>query len=163
MVKQKQMAVLRDWPIQNNVVFRLADRVDLREWRALNEEERNQRPLLIDIPESPMIHHNHIIQPDEEKELFVSCNEDAIDLRPATGSPLIDKGVHIKGINDDFKGDAPDIGAYEHGGSYWIAGSDWGPDGQSPPQSMAEAGQRAHQLTQGRRLYLEGTESYEMQ
>ena len=36
------------------------------------------------------------------------------DFRLAAGSPLIDGGVLIPGINDDFAGNAPDIGAYEY-------------------------------------------------
>ncbi|MEM6643694.1 MAG: T9SS type A sorting domain-containing protein [Bacteroidota bacterium] len=50
---------------------------------------------------------------------------DAPDFRPLTGSTLIDRGVEISGINDDFVGDAPDVGAYESGGELWIAGADW--------------------------------------
>ncbi len=38
-------------------------------------------------------------------------------LRPQSGSPLIDKGVRIPGINDSYTGSAPDIGAFEFGGS----------------------------------------------
>ncbi len=37
------------------------------------------------------------------------------DLRLAAGSAAIDKGVVIAGINDDFAGNAPDLGAYELG------------------------------------------------
>ncbi len=37
------------------------------------------------------------------------------DLRPKAGSRVIDAGVFIPGINDDFRGDAPDCGAYEEG------------------------------------------------
>jgi hypothetical protein len=66
------------------------------------------------------------------------------DFRPRKGSPLIDGGIAIPGINDGqdidpgkapnhppsysgqhraFVGDAPDIGAYEYGDSvYWIPG-----------------------------------------
>ncbi len=40
---------------------------------------------------------------------------EAPDLRPAPGSLVIDAGVHIPGINDDYKGKAPDCGAYEAG------------------------------------------------
>lgn len=35
------------------------------------------------------------------------------DLRPAPGSPLIDRGVVIRGFNEEFTGAAPDIGAFE--------------------------------------------------
>jgi len=37
------------------------------------------------------------------------------DLRLATGSAAIDKGLVITGLNDDFAGSAPDLGAYEMG------------------------------------------------
>ena len=30
-------------------------------------------------------------------------------------NPAIDKGVRLPGFNDDFKGSAPDIGAFENG------------------------------------------------
>jgi hypothetical protein len=38
-----------------------------------------------------------------------------IDLRLADISPFIDRGQALPGINDGFKGRAPDMGAYEHG------------------------------------------------
>ena len=45
------------------------------------------------------------------------------DLRPREGSPLIDTGFVVEGINEDYIGDAPDIGAYEYNESvYWIPG-----------------------------------------
>ena len=40
---------------------------------------------------------------------------DTVDLMPADGSPLIDAGVVISNINEDFEGDAPDVGPYEKG------------------------------------------------
>ncbi len=38
---------------------------------------------------------------------------DAGDFGLMPDSPLVDKGVHIPGINDDYAGKAPDIGAFE--------------------------------------------------
>lgn len=38
-----------------------------------------------------------------------------LDLRITAGSPAIDKGTPIPGINDNYKGAGPDIGAYEVG------------------------------------------------
>lgn len=35
------------------------------------------------------------------------------DFRPGSGSPLIDRGALIRGINEGFRGEAPDIGAHE--------------------------------------------------
>ena len=43
-------------------------------------------------------------------------------------SPSIDAVVPISGINDGFVGSAPDLGAYEYGGTDWTAGSDITPD-----------------------------------
>jgi DNA-binding winged helix-turn-helix (wHTH) protein len=39
------------------------------------------------------------------------------DFSPASGSPLIDRGVRLPGINDRFKGRAPDVGAIEFAAS----------------------------------------------
>lgn len=44
------------------------------------------------------------------------------DFRLREGSPCIDAGKGIPGITDGFKGSAPDIGAYEYGGEYWLPG-----------------------------------------
>ena len=44
------------------------------------------------------------------------------DFRPKAGSPLIDAGRIIPGFTEDYKDNAPDIGAYEYGGEHWIAG-----------------------------------------
>ena len=35
------------------------------------------------------------------------------DFTPGAGSPLVDRGVHIAGVNDRFAGRAPDVGAIE--------------------------------------------------
>ncbi|QDS96913.1 right-handed parallel beta-helix repeat-containing protein [Adhaeretor mobilis] len=39
----------------------------------------------------------------------------APDLRPRAASAVVDAGVRLPNINDDYLGDAPDIGAYEAG------------------------------------------------
>jgi hypothetical protein len=44
-------------------------------------------------------------------------------------SPAIDNGILLTGINDDFKGKAPDIGAYEVNGPRWKVGHDF----ENPP------------------------------
>lgn len=46
------------------------------------------------------------------------------------GSPAIDRGIIIAGINEDFKGKAPDIGAYETNGPKWKVGHDF----DNPPK-----------------------------
>ncbi len=47
---------------------------------------------------------------------------DHFDFRPKRNSPLVDAGQSIEGFTDGYIGDAPDIGAYEHGGEYWVPG-----------------------------------------
>ena len=42
---------------------------------------------------------------------------------PSENSPLVDEGTVVDGIIDDYAGSAPDIGAYERNGDYWIAGT----------------------------------------
>jgi len=37
------------------------------------------------------------------------------DLRPVLGALVVDTGQRLRNINDDFRGDGPDIGAYEAG------------------------------------------------
>ena len=44
------------------------------------------------------------------------------DFRPLPGSPLVDAGRAVDGITAPYEGAAPDIGAYEHGGEYWLPG-----------------------------------------
>jgi hypothetical protein len=117
----------------------------------------------MDIPESSVIHHNYLIRSEHQQILFVSSSEEAPDLRPLPEGPLIDSGIVIPGINDQFEGSAPDIGAYEHKGPYWTAGADWWPDQQMPPGTMAEATRRAHAMTNGRRLYRDAREVYSEQ
>jgi hypothetical protein len=45
------------------------------------------------------------------------------DFRLDDGSPAIDAGERIEGVNDDFLGDAPDHGALEHGREPFECGS----------------------------------------
>lgn len=44
------------------------------------------------------------------------------DFRPKPDSPLVDAGRVIEGFTDDYKSQAPDIGAYEFGAAPWKAG-----------------------------------------
>jgi parallel beta-helix repeat protein len=39
------------------------------------------------------------------------------DYRPGAASPLVDKGLLIPGVNDDYAGIKPDIGAFEYSGA----------------------------------------------
>src|SRR4029079_12898477 len=44
------------------------------------------------------------------------------DLRIAAGSAVVDKGLVVAGLNDDFAGAGPDLGAYEAGAALPIYG-----------------------------------------
>jgi len=46
--------------------------------------------------------------------LPVYINVNVGDLRPQPGSPLIDRGAMISGVTDEYRGEAPDIGAFEY-------------------------------------------------
>ncbi len=47
------------------------------------------------------------------------------DFRPNPDSALVDAATVVEGIADDYVGDAPDLGAYEGGGEFWIPGITW--------------------------------------
>lgn len=55
------------------------------------------------------------------------------DFRILENSTAIDYGRIITGITEGHTGVAPDAGAYEFGGTDWIAGIDWTPDWNSLP------------------------------
>jgi hypothetical protein len=54
---------------------------------------------------------------------------------PAADSPLLDRGVVIAGINDNYRGSAPDIGALEYGDD---CAFDYDPDGDVDGQDLVE-------------------------
>jgi hypothetical protein len=47
------------------------------------------------------------------------------DFTLRAGSPAVDAGVSVPGVNEDFTGKAPDVGAYEAGRPAWRAGHDF--------------------------------------
>jgi hypothetical protein len=58
---------------------------------------------------------------------------------PTPGSAAVDGGVAIPGITDGFRGNAPDLGAYESGGTRWVAGADWAdPEAPQSPAMQLE-------------------------
>jgi len=71
--------------------------------------------------QTPFIHRSNVIQNqlDYEPELR---DPEKFDFRPQDGSKLIDGGIAMPGLTDSFEGEAPDIGAYEHGGINWRPG-----------------------------------------
>lgn len=52
------------------------------------------------------------------------------DFRLKEDSIAIDNGMFIEGVTDNYVGEAPDLGAYEYGGEYWIPGHNW----ENPPE-----------------------------
>ena len=58
---------------------------------------------------------NHLMDPEN------------LDFRPRPDSALVDAGMIVEGITElyGFSGDAPDLGAYEHGGEMWVPGITW--------------------------------------
>jgi hypothetical protein len=65
--------------------------------------------------------------------VFVNPLEYNFRIQP--NSPAIDAGIVIPGITDGYVGSAPDIGAYEYGGTDWIAGHNF----ISPPNPVFES------------------------
>lgn len=61
-------------------------------------------------------------------------NPTADNFRLQSGSPAMNAGAVIPGITDDFVGSAPDIGAYEYGGTDWTPGHNF----SSPPDPVFE-------------------------
>jgi hypothetical protein len=68
--------------------------------------------------DDPRLSHNLLVSDPQA----LLKNPEELDFRPRKGSPLIDAAKPVTGINDDFTGKAPDIGAYEYGGEYWLPG-----------------------------------------
>ena len=54
------------------------------------------------------------------------------DFRLASGSGAIDTGIILPGINDDYRGAAPDAGALKHGEEMWAVGRNFA----SPPNPV---------------------------
>ena len=71
--------------------------------------------------DTPFIHRSSAIHNllDYTPELRDPEN---FDFRPKDSSNLIDAGKVMPGLTDSFEGEAPDIGAYEHGGINWRPG-----------------------------------------
>lgn len=62
---------------------------------------------------APAMSNNAVVTVLDEKFIPVATND------------VKDKAEFIAGINDFYVGNAPDVGAYEIGGEYWIPGPDW--------------------------------------
>jgi hypothetical protein len=71
--------------------------------------------------DTPLIHKSNCVH-NELNYTPELCDPGNFDFRPSDGSSLIDTGISMPGLTDSFNGEAPDIGAYEHGGINWIPG-----------------------------------------
>jgi hypothetical protein len=63
--------------------------------------------------------------------LFVNEGAGGLAYRIRSDSPARDAGAVIPGVTDGYVGSAPDIGAYEYGGTDWTAGCNL-PESTSP-------------------------------
>lgn len=71
-------------------------------------------------------------QSDKQNNLVLTSGDafvaaDAGDFRLIAGASPIDAGREIAPFTTEFLGNAPDVGAYEQGGEFWIPGTDWDP------------------------------------
>lgn len=60
------------------------------------------------------------------------ANPAGFDFRPQQNSPLVDAGRAVENLTAPFVGKAPDIGAYEYGGEFWLPGHRNGLDVSRP-------------------------------
>ena len=87
--------------------------------------DRGSNPLA----QTDKVSHNVMLSADLSA-IFVDASAAAMsrctfDLRPKPGSPLIDAGRRVPGVELGYKGRSPDAGAYESGEERWRAGADW--------------------------------------
>ncbi|MCK4747550.1 MAG: right-handed parallel beta-helix repeat-containing protein, partial [Bacteroidales bacterium] len=61
---------------------------------------------------------------DYDQEFYLQIRDpENLDYRPHEGADIVDAGIPVDGITEEFLGENPDIGAYELGDSgYWIPG-----------------------------------------
>jgi len=66
-------------------------------------------------------------EPPHTKRGTGLLSAESVDLRLRPEAKPVDAGIRMPGINDDFSGDAPDIGAYETGKDLPVYGPRKGP------------------------------------
>ena len=66
---------------------------------------------------------------------FTNAGEGGLKFRLRPDSPAIDRGAVIPGVTDGFIGSAPDIGAYEYGGTDWVPG-------YTPPEKRSDSAEQ---------------------
>ena len=65
---------------------------------------------------------------------FTNAGAGGLKFRLQVDSPAIDRGAVIPGVTDVHTGTAPDLGAYEYGGTDWVAGCNL-PESTSPARA----------------------------
>ncbi|WP_299583869.1 hypothetical protein [uncultured Sunxiuqinia sp.] len=108
------------------------DKPHYRKLWPLLDEQNKHTPVWNNLTHKITDHHIGRLYPADDPRLsnnLVIANPDSLlvnstgmEFRPCEGSPLVDAARRIEGINDNYIGKAPDIGAYELGGEYWIPG-----------------------------------------
>lgn len=64
--------------------------------------------------------HSNNIEDDVRNQLR---DPDNLDFRPRKEAMVVDAGYYVEGVNENYAGETPDIGAYEYGDTiYWIPG-----------------------------------------
>ena len=112
-----------NWLIANNLIYNLGDGV----WPCIQDREEARYGWTItnnlcygapltDFTAGATFSKNIT----GEDPLFLNAQQ--YDFRLGQDSPAIDAGIHIPGINDNFLGSAPDIGACEFGSSMCPSG-----------------------------------------
>lgn len=70
---------------------------------------------------TPLIHRSNVIH-NELNGAPDLVDPARFDFRPKEGLSLVDAGISMPGLTDNYEGKAPDIGAYEFGGINWRPG-----------------------------------------
>jgi len=71
------------------------------------------------LPETPAGTNSLYLTQDP---LFINTGNSGLNYRLQPNSPAINNGTMVTGITDEYVGEAPDIGAYEYGGTDWVPG-----------------------------------------
>jgi len=131
----RRTSIIEAWPIYNNVSFGIKYRYWFTYWGQV-QAAGQPTSYYFDNNESAVFTHNRSLSNQDLASYFNGVELDTIDLRPGTGSPLIDSGAVVNGQPEESIG-RPDQGAYEYGGEYWYPGANWFPCKTAPPETMA--------------------------
>ncbi len=80
----------------------------IRQWTFTKLPGSEYEPHGVQLDGNPMLMFDQVAFPDRPSKLYPP-----VDLRPKSASPVVDQAITIPNVNDQFKGQGPDIGAYE--------------------------------------------------